>query len=77
MVYNVTSTSWTTMIPGQLGGATVEFYIKAYDEAGNPTTSSLYNFNVKTLTVGDINGDGITDMKDIVQVILHFGQRDP
>jgi hypothetical protein len=64
MVYNTTTSLWTTIIPGQLGGATVEFYIKAYDNAENTITSSMYAFNVKALSTGDLNGDGTVNYKD-------------
>ena len=76
-MYNETSGNWATIIPGQKGNSTVEFFIKAYDKAGNWNVSSTYSYVVKWLVVGDINGDGKVDMMDIVLVILNFGKKDP
>jgi hypothetical protein len=77
MMYNATSGNWTTIIPPQPGNSTVEFFIQAYDKAGNSNTSSIYTYDVKWLQPGDINGDGIVDIEDIYTVALNYGKIAP
>lgn len=77
MTFNATISLWTAIIPGQLGNATVEFFIKAQDVAGNQRNSTLFTYNVKPLIVGDINGDGKVNMRDIGLVGRHFGETSP
>jgi len=76
-MYNETSGNWNVTIPAQPANSTVEFFIQAYDKAGNWNMSSTYSYTVKWLTLGDINGDGKTDMKDIYIVARNFGKKDP
>jgi hypothetical protein len=75
MTYNTTSGLWARMIPGQLGNSTIELFISAGDVGGNWATSSVTNFTVKPLPLGDVNGDGVTNMRDIAFLILHFNER--
>jgi len=78
--YNETSGNWTAIIPMQPSGSIVEFFVQAYDKAGNwartPPENEYYGYTVKWLPIGDINGDGKVDMKDIGRVAKNFGQHD-
>ena len=38
---------WKAIIPGQPAGTTVEFYIEAYDKAGNAARTLIYAYTVK------------------------------
>jgi len=77
MVYNETTKLWTATIPGQLGNTTVEFLIDAYDHCGNEITSSPYAFNVKSLLIGDTDGDGDVDLYDAVRLLVNYGRKSP
>jgi hypothetical protein len=77
MMYNATSGNWTALIPPQPANSTVEFFIQAYDKAGNSNMSSGKPYQVKNLPIGDVNGDGKVDIKDILQVAKKYGQTDP
>jgi hypothetical protein len=72
MKYNATSNSWCATIPGQPGNTIVHFYISAYDNAGNARTSPTYSFGVRTLPIGDINGDGIVELMDFFIMSQHY-----
>jgi len=74
MTYNATSGLYTTLIHGQAGNVTVSFFIQACDNAGNIATSSTFSYDVKALLAGDINGDSIIDIFDLVIVALDFGK---
>ncbi len=74
MTLNATTGLWTTTIPGQSGNSTIEFYITAYDNAGNTATSLVYSFTVKALIPGDINGDGIVSTADLHILGVEWGQ---
>lgn len=77
MVYNETSCLWATVIPGQLGNTSVEFFIYGRDSVGNEAASSVYSYNVKRLIIGDLDGDGDVDLYDAVTLLTHYGQKDP
>jgi hypothetical protein len=72
MTFNATQGLWIATIPGQRGNTTISFYVIAHDKAGNVNASSTNAFDVKNLAIGDINGDGIVDIRDITMTILHF-----
>jgi len=74
MSFNATTSLWTMTIPGQLGGVTVEFFLQAFDNVGNKNTTSMYNYTVKTLVLGDVNGDGKLDALDLFIISKHFGE---
>lgn len=76
MEYDDTCGSWSTTIPGQLGGSEITFYIQAYNAAGKITASLTYNWTVSDYkyAYADINGDGKIDMKDIRSVAILFGR---
>lgn len=48
-------------MPGQLGNASIEFFITAYDKAGNVATSSINSFTIETLKLGDL-GSFVNDV---------------
>lgn len=75
-IYNPTSRIWTRNIPGQPSESVVEFYAEIYIGADESPTcvSDIMIRNVKSLIDGDINGDGIVDIFDIVIVAIHFGE---
>jgi hypothetical protein len=75
MTFNTTSGLWTSTIPGQQGSSTIDLFISTCDAAGNWATSSLTSFIVKPLPLGDVNGDGVTNMRDIAFLVLHFNER--
>jgi hypothetical protein len=77
MTYNSTSSLWFVLIPKQDGDATVEFFIRAYDNAGNSAECSPVSFKVKALSLGDINGDGYVGIDDIFIIASHFGEENP
>lgn len=77
MTYNVSSKLWTTVIPGQAANMTVEFFVTAYDNSGNLKASTTNSYAVKYLILGDENGDGICDLKDVFMVHKNYGKTSP
>lgn len=73
MAFNATQNFWVTTVPGQLGNATVDFFLTAYDNAGNCNSSSVRSYQVKVIPTGDINGDDIVDIFDLVIVAINYG----
>jgi len=76
MTYTLTSGFWTVVIPGQAGNTTVEFRIAAYDKAGNEAVYTGF-FTVRSLSTGDINGDGFVDATDTEILSEHLGEISP
>jgi hypothetical protein len=74
MTLNTTSNLYFALIPAQQGNSSVDFYITASDQNGNASSSSIYTFTVKTLPAGDVNGDGVINMRDITFDIIHFNE---
>jgi len=74
LTYNTTSTLWETVIPGQAGNATVEFFIRAFNDVRSIETSPFYSFAVKSLFAGDINGDGKVNILDAIVLAGNFGK---
>jgi len=77
MILKATTHLWTTTIPGQLGNATVEFFLEAFDKIGNKSTSPLYAYTVRALLSGDINGDGKVDASDLFDLSENYGATVP
>lgn len=74
MIFNVTSELWSFTIPGQLGNNTVDFYLSANDIHGNFNTTQTVIIEIQDLIVGDLNGDGVVNIFDIVIACNHYGQ---
>jgi hypothetical protein len=70
-------TWWNTTMPGQPGNSTVEFYVTATDNAGNTSATGIDSYVVNPFLLGDLNGDGKVDMKDIGAAARHFGDHYP
>jgi hypothetical protein len=63
MIFNSTTTLWTVTIPGQSNDTNiVEFFVQAYDVAGNLNISTTYSYQIEHLPIGDINGDGMSEL---------------
>jgi hypothetical protein len=77
MAYNATTGLWSTLLPGQPGGATVTLFFTAWDKFGNQATSSTVLFFVQTLAPGDLNGNGVVDLSDLVILANHYGEHSP
>jgi len=77
MIYNLTLRLWTAVIPGQTANTTVEFFVTAYDLTGNVRTGTIHDYSVKYLILGDVNGDGICDLKDVFMVHKNYGKTSP
>ena len=77
MVYNETEKLWVQLIPGQYPNCTIEFFIEAWDISEFCLLSPMYSFNVKALPIGDLNGDGVVNMRDIGIVCQNFGKTEP
>ncbi|MCJ7767459.1 hypothetical protein MUP79_03605, partial [Candidatus Bathyarchaeota archaeon] len=75
MTFNSTLNLWTTEIPGQTHN--VEFFITAYDNAGNLGVSSTQSYEVKQLLSGDINADFRVNILDAILLSNHWGQSLP
>jgi hypothetical protein len=75
MSFNSTEALWIQTLPGQSSNCTIEFFIEV--QLSTVTrTSSAYSFYVKPLAKGDVNGDGIVNMRDITICILNFNKRE-
>jgi hypothetical protein len=77
MIFNATSNLWVATIPGQCANTTVDLFILARDKAGNTVASANYQYTVKSLLIGDINGDGKVDLYDAVLLLSHYGEKEP
>ncbi|MGD0029334.1 MAG: hypothetical protein ABSC91_10400 [Candidatus Bathyarchaeia archaeon] len=77
MTYNATSSLWFVTIPGQNGNTTIAFFITARNSFGEEATSTTLSYSVNAQLIGDINGDGKVDGRDIVIPAKHFGEYTP
>lgn len=77
MHYNSSTSLWTATIPGQQGNSTVEFFIIASDTFGATSQSSTYSYDVQPLLLGDLNGDGVVGILDVVLCTGNYGKRYP
>lgn len=77
LAFNATTGFWTTKIPGQPGGSLVEFFVAATDKAGNTNVSGVDSYYAKILLLGDLNGDGKVDLKDVYMVHRNYGKTSP
>ena len=78
MYLNETSGNWTTIIPPQPANSIIEFFIQAYDKAGNLAillnNTEYWYFTVDWLPYRDVNGDSWVDMMDLYLVALDVGE---
>jgi hypothetical protein len=77
MTFNDTLTLWGQTIPGFSKGGTVELLVVVRDTYGFSLTSDTYSFDVETLPIGDIDGNGIVNMLDLWMVAMNFGEGHP
>lgn len=77
MAYNMTSDLWSATIPGQPGNVTVDLIIVASDQIGNIKYSDVFTYEVQSLVVGDLNGDGIVNIFDIVMATGNYMKTSP
>lgn len=77
MVYNATTGLWSALLPGQPGGSAVTLFFTMWDNAGNQATSPIVLFFVQLLPPGDLNGNGVVDLPDLVILATHYGQHSP
>ena len=75
MVFNATTALWTQTIPGQARNGTIEFFVEFWYGGGNSYATSTYTFKVKDLPAGDVNGDGVVNMKDIAFCVIFFNSK--
>jgi hypothetical protein len=79
--YNATTGCYETTIPGQPVSTLVEYKIAAYDKAGNSRTedNARQYYSYKTVAraiLGDVNGDGTVNIKDLFLVAKAFGTKE-
>lgn len=77
MAFNITSNLWIGTIPGQLGNATIDFFINAYDQGGNMNNSTIWSLEIQDLLIGDIDGDCDVDIFDIVRCATNYSKTCP
>jgi len=76
MTYNSTTQMWTQAVPGQPNSVdAVHFFIQVYNDLGDVQTSTIMTYAIQHLPLGDINGDGKVDIRDIAVVAKHFGEQ--
>lgn len=77
MVFNVTEGLWMTTIPGHPGNTTIELKITASDLIGNIGETPIVSYMVQHLLVGDLDGNGLVDIFDIVLAADNYGEEYP
>lgn len=74
MAWNASSGLWETSIPGYPGNCSVEFFVISRDVAGNLAVGVTHGYVVRSLLVGDVDGDGDVDIFDLVRVAGNYGE---
>jgi hypothetical protein len=78
MAFNETENLWVQTMLGQSENCTIEFFVEIYSTFGGYSVkSSLYTYDVKALSIGDINGDSFVGIDDIFTAASHFGEENP
>jgi len=78
MACDLASGLWFVTIPGQTNETdTVEFFIKAFGRIGSTCTSPIYSYQIRHLLLGDINGDGKIDLRDVWITHKNYGKTSP
>lgn len=77
MLFNATENLWVQTMLGQSDNCTIEFFIDIMSTYVGRVTSGTYQFYVKPLPLGDINGDGKVRVEDVLRVALNFGTTYP
>ena len=69
---------WRGELPGQIPGATVEYFVTATDFAANTSTGPTLTFNVTCSgIVGDLDCNGIVNILDLLALIAAWGPCPP
>ena len=74
MVRNATSGLRGAVIPGIPGNCNIEFFVAAQDFMENFEVGEIQSYSVRSLFLGDIDGDGDVDIFDMVRMASNYGQ---
>jgi hypothetical protein len=77
MVYNATTGLWSTTLTGLPEAAAIRFFFTVWDNAGNQGILLTGWIGRATLIPGDLNGNGVVDLSDLVILATHYGQHYP
>ncbi len=79
LTYDSTMGLWTRILYGynQLAGKTIEYFIEAYDKAGNKNTSAVLSHSVDERTIADLNRDSKVDRVDMLILVRCLGRGAP
>ncbi len=74
----VGNSMWRIEIPEVTENSTIEYYVSAFDRAGNEGFGPTLSFTVSGGTIpGDLNGDGVVDGVDLGLLLQAWGSNDP
>jgi len=74
----VGNSMWRVEIPAVTESSTIEYYVSAWDRAGNEGFGETLTFTISGgTTLGDLNGDGVVDGADLGILLNLWGSADP